>query len=280
MKAITGSFCLKGFCELGLRQRVIPVVLHRNGNVVQSKGFSRYQRLGCPQAIIERLSEWASDELILLDISPAQSSQSEFVGILQGISGSCFMPLACGGGLRTVEDCRARITVGADKVILNTGALLEPSLINRCAMEFGSQCVVLNVDVRRQSDDRWNVFSHGGTRDTGRGVLDWIQEAESRGAGELLVQSIDRDGSGKGYDIELYRATRTVVQVPIVALGGVGCWDHFVEVLGEASVDAVAAANIFNHTEQSVFKAKQYLAAACQNVRPTRFYDLHCGSSS
>ncbi|MDX1929815.1 MAG: imidazole glycerol phosphate synthase cyclase subunit [Pirellulaceae bacterium] len=274
MKATTENICLKGFFELGVRHRLIPVVLYRNGSVVQSKGFGRYQRLGRPQTIIERLSEWTSDELIFLDISPEPDSHTELLAVLQQVAGSCFMPMTCGGGLRSVEDCRERIANGADKIVLNTGALIQPTLIDRCALEFGSQCVVVGVDVRRQPNGEWSVFSSGGTVDTRRGVLDWIQEAESRGAGEVLIQSIDRDGTGTGYDIELYRAARGMVQVPIVALGGVGCWEHFIEALQEDTVDAVAAANIFNYTEQSVFKAKSFLAAKGQNVRQTRFNDL------
>ena len=260
-----------------LKNRVIPVILLRNGAAVQSKGFRRYQHLGNPMTIVERLSHWASDELIYLDISRereydlrrddlADPNEGSILGILQQVSRRCFMPMAFGGGIRTLDDITDRLRAGADKVVINTQALLEPEFIESAARRFGSQCVVVCADVRRQASGQAEVFASGGTRPTGRRATDWAREAQERGAGELLLQSIDRDGGGEGYDLPLVTGVARAASIPVIALGGVGAWSHMYDGL-RAGASAVAAANIFNYSENSVFKAKEQLFSLRANVR-------------
>ncbi len=258
-----------------LKKRLIPVLLLRNGIIVQSKGFKRYQPLGSPTSAVERLSSWASDELIYLDISrepvyglgrhdlnhPAFSS---IVEIIRLVASKCFMPLTFGGGIRSLEDVRQRLNAGADKVTVNTKAVEEPGFVTACAKEFGSQCVVVSIDARR-ADGSW-VVCKGGRTPVDRSPFSWAKEAEERGAGELLVNSIDRDGSGAGYDLELIAQVAEAVSIPVIAMGGVGTWHHFEEGLSTRA-SAVAAANIFHYSENSVFNAKKHLYEKGCNVR-------------
>lgn len=275
--------------ESGVRRRLIPVVLMRQGVAVQSKGFQRYQRLGDPTTIVERLSDWASDELIYLDITRGGAydvgrddlgtgNAQDVLEILRGVAKRCFMPLAFGGGIRTLADCEARVVAGADKVVINSQALDDPSFIDACAREFGSQCVVVCIDAKATGPGAWSVFSGGGKVDTGRSPAAWAREAQERGAGEVLIQSIDRDGRGTGYDLELIRAVSGAVSVPTIALGGVGEWPHLAEGL-RAGADAVAAANIFNYSEHSVYRAKRHLFEQGLHVREPRLgYAIESGA--
>ena len=261
-----------------LKNRLIPVVLLRNGVIVQSKGFERYQRLGNPVTIVERLTDWAADELIYLDISREKGydlgrddlnahNRGSILEILADISHRCFMPLTFGGGIRTLDDVAARVRAGADKVSINTKALEEPSFITECAAEFGSQCVVVSIDVRRKEDGSLEVFGKGGRTGTGLAPVQWAIEVQSRGAGEILINSIDRDGKGDGYDLDLIDSVAEAVKIPVIALGGVGRWEHFAQCLLNTRASAVAAANIFHYSENSVFNAKQYLYQMSASVR-------------
>lgn len=262
-----------------VKTRLIPVVLLRGGVVVQSKGFRRYQPLGNPSRIVERLAAWASDELVYLDITPpgvggydcgrddlAEHGRIELLDILGDISRRCFMPLSFGGGIRTLADIERRIRLGADKCVINSAAIADPMFIDEAAREFGSQCVVVCIDAKRTDPHGWQVMTDGGRRDTPRPVEDWAREAQSRGAGEILVQSVDQDGTGRGYDLDLLRAVRNCISVPLVALGGVGEWQHLADGVS-AGCDAVAAANIFNYSENSVYHAKEFLFELGFNVR-------------
>lgn len=262
-----------------MKTRLIPVVLLRGGAVVQSKGFRRYQPLGNPSRIVERLAAWASDELVYLDITPpdgarydcgrddlAEEGRTELLDILGDISRRCFMPLTFGGGIRTLSDIERRIRLGADKCVLNSAALANPSFIDEAAREFGAQCIVVCIDAKRSEPNGWHVMTDGGRHATPRIAEEWASEAQSRGAGEILVQSVDQDGTGQGYDVDLIRAVRSRVSVPLVALGGVGEWAHLADGIA-AGADAVAAANIFNYSENSVFHAKQFLFDLGLNVR-------------
>jgi cyclase len=265
-----------------LRRRLIPVVLLREGVVVQSKGFKRYQRLGNPTTIVQRLSDWASDELVYLDISRGREhdlgrddlgdpSRRELLDILRDVSRQCFMPLAFGGGIHTLRDCELRLAAGADKVVVNSQALTEPSFIETLAREFGSQCVVVSIDGKSTGPRAWEVVAQGGRLATGRNLTDWIVEVQDRGAGEILLQSIDRDGMGAGYDIEMLKAARQVARVPMIAMSGVGEWSHLAEGIALGGADAVAAANIFNYSENSVYTAKDYLVRQGFPFRPPTF---------
>jgi len=261
-----------------LKSRLIPVVLLRNGVVVQSKGFRRYQRLGNPTMIVRRLSNWLADELIYLDISERHiydlgrddlnfPNRGTILEILQDVAKHCFMPLTFGGGIRTLDDVLARIRAGADKVAINTQALNAPSFVGACAKEFGSQCIVISIDALRGANGSWEVHAQGGKVPTGRHPAAWAAEVEGRGAGEILLNSIDRDGSGRGYDIALIRAVAAAVQIPVIACGGVGEWAHLAQGIVQGGASAVAAANIFHYTENSVYEAKKYLCENGLNVR-------------
>ena len=274
-----------------LKNRLIPVVLMRNGVVVQSKGFRRYQRLGNPFTIVERLTDWAADELVYLDISREAvydlgrddlnaPNRETVLDILSDIAGKCFMPLTFGGGIRTLEDAVVRIRRGADKITINTQALALPPFVDECARELGSQCVVVSMDVKERETGGWEVHGSGGMLSTGRGPAEWAAEVETRGAGEILLNSIDRDGSGRGYDVALIKAVVDAVKIPVIALGGVGSWEDLAVGLRDARPSAVAAANIFHYTENSVFKAKKQLFDSGLNVRAPLLWTKNAGETN
>ena len=251
------------------KKRVIPVLLLKNGWLVQSRGFSRHQNLGNPIDAVKRLSKWASDELIYLDISrdnvydtrrddQGYKNISSFLGIIENISKEVFMPMTIGGKIKNLNDIEDRLLLGADKVSINTEAYNNNKLIKDAAKEFGSQCIVVSMDVKKTKLGN-RVFTSFGQMDTGYDPLYWSKIMEDYGAGEILLNSIDRDGSGEGYDIELLDQISSECSCPIIACGGVGEWEHFKEALDKTNVDSVAAANIFQYTDQSVFMAKKYL---------------------
>ncbi|WP_028584666.1 imidazole glycerol phosphate synthase subunit HisF [Desulfogranum mediterraneum] len=260
------------------KNRMIPVLLLRNGWLVQSKGFQRYQNLGNPVWSVKRLSEWASDELIYIDISSddkhdlrrddiGHPNRQSFLEIIEDVSKETFMPITVGGRIRTLKDIEMRLSLGADKITINTQALEDPPFIGQAAKEFGSQCMVVSVDVLQDSGN-YQVLSHGGTRVMNEDPVAWALEAQERGAGELFINSVDRDGMQNGYDIELLQKISSAVSIPVIACGGVGKWEHFAEAFDQTQVDAVAAANIFHYMDQSVFHAKKFLFKKEYNVRP------------
>jgi cyclase len=262
-----------------LRQRLIPTILLRGGVIVQSKGFKRYQVLGNPTTAVERLSDWASDELIYLDISRervydlrrddlAGPNRGSMLEIVADVAERCFMPLTFGGGIRTLDDVVAMVQAGADKVATNTAPLADPAFVTAMSREVGSQCVVVSIDVIQTAPGTYEVYGDGGREPTGRDPVAWALEVEALGAGEILLNSIDRDGSGRGYDLELIDRVTTALSIPVIALGGAGRWDHLAEVLATTSASAVSAANIFHYTENSVRTAKKHLLEAGLNVRP------------
>lgn len=271
-----------------LKKRLIPVLLLRNGVIVQSKRFSRYQRLGDPTTIVQRLSNWHSDELIYLDISQNRTydlgrddlrgeNRHSILEILQDVSKCCFMPLTFGGGIRSIKDIHDRVRLGADKVSINSQAIQNPDFINECAREFGSQSIVVSIDVKRHEDGSYEVYRQGGKQKTGRDPVLWASEVESRGGGEILLNSIDRDGTGEGFDLILLQAVALAVNIPVIACGGVGDWAHLAEAVIKTRVNAVAAANIFNYSENSVYMAKKYLFDSHLDFRkPT----MGCGLNS
>ena len=258
-------------------KRLIPVVLLRNGYVVQSKGFKRWQMLGNPSTVVSRLSNWTADELIYLDITREGAhdlrrddlnfeNRHEILEILGDVARKCFMPLTFGGGVRTPEDVRARLAGGADKVALNTAAFDTPDLIDTCAREHGAQCVVVSIDARRRDDGGWEVWVDRGRRPTGRDPVSWAREAADRGAGEVLLGSIDNDGAAQGYDLALIAEVAGAVRIPVIALGGVGEWAHLGAGL-DAGASAVAAGNIFHYSENSVVHAARWLFENGYGVR-------------
>lgn len=259
------------------KNRLIPVLLLRNGWLVQSKQFRRYQNLGNPISAVKRLSEWASDELIYLDISSDDSydmrrddlghpNRHSIFEIIEDVSRVAFMPITVGGRIRTLQDIEKRLSLGADKVAINTIAIEDPRFIETAAKEFGSQCIVISIDAKRQNDEHL-VMGRGGKEPTAYTPAKWATTVEQLGAGEILLNSVDRDGMKNGYDIELLNSVTDVIRIPVIACGGVGEWSHFSEALWRTGVDAVAAANIFHYSDQSVFLAKKHLFDQGLNVR-------------
>ena len=264
------------------KRRLIPVLLLRNGWLVQSKQFRRWKNLGNPLAAVKRLSEWASDELVYLDISRdrtydlrrddlAGPNRHSIFEIIEDVSKEAFMPVTVGGGIRTLADIERRLSLGADKVCVNTQPLRDPGFVEAAATEFGSQCVVVSIDVK-DIGGRPTVMTDWGTAPTERGPLEWALEVEGRGAGEVLLNSVDRDGMGGGYDLDLIDRVADALRIPVVACGGVGEWAHLAEGLAQTGADAVAAANIFHYTDQSVFLAKTYLTERGLDVRPPELF--------
>ena len=247
--------------------RVIPVVLLRQGAIVQSRAFSQYQKLGNPFNAVERISEWDSDELVYLEISNRVNESNSRVELLREISRRCLVPLAFGGGIKNLSDVDEKIANGADKIVINSEAIRRPGFITQCAHAYGSQCVVVSIDVKRVAKNKWEVFSNGGMTSTGLDSLEWTREAVGRGAGEILINSIDRDGSMLGYDLDLCEKFIQSIDVPIIPLGGVGKWEDMVALINRTGATAVAAANIFHHQENSVFRARKFLLEAGLSVR-------------
>jgi len=266
-----------------LKTRLIPCLLLRNGLLVRSEEFTFHQAIGNPIHQVQRFSAWAVDELIYLDITREGAhdlrrddhkikSNPDLLPIIEEVSRACFVPLTFGGGIRTIEDVRARLAHGADKVTINTQAVENPDLISGCAEIFGSQAIVVSVDARRH-DDGWEVCTRCGKHPTGLDVVPWVQEAERRGAGEIFLNSIDEDGIGSGYDLPLIAAVAQATTIPVIACGGVGRLEHFAAGV-RAGASAVSAANIFHFTEHSTQRAKTALAAEGVDVRHESTFGL------
>ncbi len=249
--------------------RVIPCLDVAGGRVVKGVQFVDLVDAGDPVELAARYDAEGADELVFLDITASSDDRATMVSVVARTAEEVFIPLTVGGGVRTAEDGRRLLRAGADKVGVNTAALDRPALVAELAAEFGAQCVVVAVDARARPDGRgWDVYTHGGRRETGVDAVAWAERAARLGAGEILLTSMDRDGTRDGFDVELTRAVVDAVDVPVVASGGVGTLDHLVEgaTIGEA--DAVLAASIFHRREYTVAEAKAYLAAHGVPVRP------------
>jgi imidazoleglycerol phosphate synthase cyclase subunit len=261
------------------RPRLVPVLLLKHGLLVRSQWFRIHQVIGNPVATAERYSHWNVDELVLLDISDhdhhdlrrddleLRMAGTTALDVLRAVAPACAMPLTFGGRIRTLEDMRLRLEAGADKCVITTGAIDDPDLIGAAATRFGSQFVVVGIDAARAADGALEVFADGGGRPTGLHPAEWAAEAERRGAGEILLQSIDRDGTGSGYDLDLVRAVSEAVTIPVVACGGVGRYEHLAPAIA-AGASAAAAANLFHFFELSYPNAKREMIAAGVPVRP------------
>jgi cyclase len=261
-----------------LKTRLIPCLLLKNGLLVRSEEFSLHQIVGNPIHQVERFNAWAVDELIYIDITREGAydmrrddhkikDKTELVDIIEEISRTCFMPLTFGGGIRSIEDIRTRLAHGADKVTVNSQAVDTPEFITEAARRFGSQAIIVSIDARKHGDGEWEVFTRWGRDATGLGPVEWAREAERRGAGEIFLNSIDRDGMAGGYDLPLIRAVSDATRIPVIACGGVGRFSHLVAGVTEGRASAVSAANIFHFTEHSTLRAKKVLAEAGVDVR-------------
>lgn len=253
-----------------LRRRVIPCLDVADGRVVKGTRFVDLVDEGDPPELAERYAREGADELVFLDISAAPERRGTLLDIVERTARRAFIPLTVGGGVRTVEEMRDVLRAGADKVSLNTAAVADPALINRCAARFGSQAVVVAIDARRRSEsvgDAWEVVVKGGREATALEAVAWAERAVELGAGELLVTSIDRDGTGTGFDTDLLRAITTRVSVPVIASGGAAGPDDFVAAVREGGADAVLAASIFHRRIHSIASVKAAMAAAGLPVR-------------
>ena len=250
-------------------KRIIPCLDVDQGRVVKGVRFVDIVDAGDPVEQARFYDEQGADELVFLDITATHEGRGIMHDVVRRTADQVFIPLTVGGGLRTAEDMRAMLQAGADKVSLNSAALRRPELITEGASAFGSQCIVVAIDAKRVSDDplRWEVFTHGGRKATGIDALEWALEAERRGAGELLVTSMDRDGTKDGYDTALLAALDERVSIPVIASGGAGTLDHLADGL-RAGADAVLAASIFHFRTYSVPQAKAHLIASGLDVRP------------
>jgi cyclase len=260
-----------------LKHRLIPVLLLQNGLLVRSEQFKIHQAIGNPIHEVERFNHWSVDELIYLDISREGSYDlrrddhaikglTDQLSILDAVSKSCFVPLTWGGRIRSVEEMRERFRRGADKITLNSAAHHTPQLITEGAKLFGSQAIVISIDVRRRPDQSMEVLVDGGRVGTGRSPEEWAREVEGRGAGEILLQSVDRDGMGEGYDLELIAAVASAVRIPVIACSGVGRYEDYAAGI-RAGASAVAAANIWHFKEMADRGGKRALARAGVDIR-------------
>lgn len=250
-----------------VKKRLIACLLMRKGLIVQSIGFGRYLPIGRPKFPIEFLVKWDVDEIVLLDMSAAGEERGPDHGVIEMLSHSCFVPLTVGGGIKSVADVRNVIRAGADKVSVNAAALERPALISEIAEAFGSQCAVVSIDCRRSPDGRYWVYSDSGRKKWQMEAVGWALKAQAAGAGEILLNSIDRDGSRLGYDLELIKSVTSSVSIPVIACGGVGSYSHFSPGVLQGGAAAVAAANIFHHVEHSTILAKAHLLRDKVDVR-------------
>jgi cyclase len=273
-----------------LKPRLIPVLLVKNGILVKSKQFTFHQSTGDPLGQVERFTAWKADELIYLDISREgthghddtmsvvgsttskkkilSKNATQFSDVVHEISSKCTIPLTVGGGIRTLDDISILLKSGADKVSINTKAIRDPDFVKQAAQKFGNQCIVVSVDVKKNPiTGKKEVFTNFGKETTEMDPVKWCMKLEKLGAGEILLNSIDRDGAGNGYDINLIKSVTEKVSIPVIALGGVGKFEHLVDGLKKGRATAVAAANIFHFTELSIIHAKKYMKSVGIDVR-------------
>ena len=290
-----------------LKKRLIACLLWRDGMLVQSKGFKHTNSVGSAYTAIDFFNTWSIDEIVLLDVTREPNKREQFHRDLTELSSRCFVPLAVGGWVETVEEMRRLLSEGADKVVINSGAFQNEQFIREGAERFGKQCLVLSIDAKRVGDSpsirtghvmpsspersegriearagatrddipvTHEVFIDRGRKATGVSPVEWAAQAEEWGVGEIFLTSIDQDGTGNGYDLSLISSVAGAVDVPVIASGGVGNWQHCIDAIEKAHADAVSAANIFHYLEQSTKKAKNELFAHGINIRHPEFYDI------
>jgi cyclase len=255
-----------------LARRVIPCLDVHNGHVTRGVQFGKAEagelrNVGDPVELALRYNEQGADEMVFFDITASAHGRASMINVIERTADQCFMPLTVGGGIRSVEDMYTMLRSGADKISINSSALATPDLIRAGAEKFGSQCVVVSIDAKKTAPDRWEVFSHGGRKPTGLEAVAWAQRAVSLGAGEIVLNSIDADGTKAGFDLVITRRIGESVGVPVVASGGAGSLEHMAEVLLAGKADAVLAASIFHYGEYTVGDVKRFLAGKNIPVR-------------
>ena len=242
-----------------LAKRIIPCLDVRDGRVVKGVNFVHIRDAGDPVELAKFYSDAGADEIVFLDITATSDGRATVADVVERTAEQVFVPLTVGGGIRTLEDFQQLLRAGAYKISVNSAAVADPTLISRAAARFGSQCVVLAVDARAREDGGWEVVVHGGRKPTGLDLLDWVREGERRGAGEILLTSMDADGTKAGFDLAMTRAVTGAVGIPVIASGGCGGLEHFAQVFREADADAALAASLFHFGELSVGRVKAYL---------------------
>ncbi len=256
---------------MGLAKRIIPCLDVDRGRVVKGVKFVDIRDAGDPVEIARRYDEQGADELTFLDITASHEDRETMVHVVEDVAGQVFIPLTVGGGIREVADIRRMLNAGADKVAINTAAVNRPEFVREAAEKFGSQCIVVAIDAKKVSGegepDKWEIFTHGGRKPTGLDAVEWARKMVDYGAGEILLTSMDRDGTKIGFDLALTRAIADAVPVPVIASGGVGNLDHLVAGVKEGHADAVLAASIFHFGEYSIEQAKRHMAAAGIEMR-------------
>jgi cyclase len=250
-----------------LAKRIIPCLDVTAGRVVKGTNFVGLRDAGDPIEIARRYNEQGADEVTFLDITASSDQRDIILHIIEACAEQVFIPLTVGGGVRKVEDVRRLLNAGADKVSMNTAAVLNPDLVFDASSKVGSQCIVVAIDAKQVAPGQWHVFTHGGRNDTGMDAVDWAKKVEMLGAGEILLTSMDRDGTKNGFDLPLTRAVSDAIKIPVIASGGVGNLQHLADGVSEGRADAVLAASIFHFGEYTVRQAKEYMASRGIEVR-------------
>jgi cyclase len=256
---------------MGLAKRIIPCLDVDAGRVVKGVKFVDIRDAGDPVEVARRYNEEGADEITFLDITASSDERETIVHVVEQVASEVFIPLTVGGGIRSLEDIRRMLNAGADKVSINTAAIHNPEFVRQATERFGSQCIVVAIDAKRVSAEgepgRWEIFTHGGRKPTGIDAVEWARRMEAYGAGEILLTSMDRDGTKAGFDLALTRAITDAVHIPVIASGGVGNLDHLVDGVREGHADAVLAASIFHFAEYSISEAKRHMAATGIEMR-------------
>ena len=240
-------------------KRIVPCLDVHNGRVVKGVNFVDLKDAGDPVEIGKAYDKAGADELVFLDITASSDARSTVVDMVRRVAETVFIPFTVGGGIRTVEDFKALLREGADKISINSSAINTPELISEAADKFGSQCVVVAIDAKRREDGGWNIYKNGGRIDVGIDAVEWAARVEKLGAGEILLTSMDCDGTKAGYDLELTRTIAETVNIPVIASGGAGTMEHFYEALTEGKADAALAASLFHYKELEIRQVKEYL---------------------
>lgn len=240
-------------------KRIVPCLDVHNGRVVKGVNFVDLKDAGDPVEIGKAYDKAGADELVFLDITASSDARSTVVDMVHRVAETVFIPFTVGGGIRTVEDFKALLREGADKISINSSAINTPELISEAADKFGSQCVVVAIDAKRREDGGWNIYKNGGRIDVGIDAVEWAARVEKLGAGEILLTSMDCDGTKAGYDLELTKAIAETVNIPVIASGGAGTMEHFYEALTEGKADAALAASLFHYKELEIRQVKEYL---------------------
>lgn len=249
-------------------KRVIPCLDVKDGRVVKGINFLNLKDAGDPAEVAAAYDKEGADEVVFLDINASADNRATQLEWVRQVASKVFIPFTVGGGIRTVDDFKAILREGADKIAVNSAAIMDPELISRAADKFGSQCVVVAIDAKRREDGQgWNIFKNGGRIDMGIDAVEWAKKAAKLGAGEILLTSMDGDGTKAGYDLELTRAVAEAVEIPVIASGGAGTLEHFYEALSDAKAEAVLAASLFHYKELEIRQVKQYLAQKGISVR-------------